>query len=307
MVTWWGAFEGSEQVHVFIKDLKRGTPVPHDWTSPDVSGTLGTSQEVPSTRVVAVAANERLRDALMRADLDIEGLARHLHVDPKTVERWITKNRVPYAKSRSKVSALLGETQSYLWPHAFDEQQRAEISESELVKTYQRRTQVEHDTWARLVDRAEHHLDVLAFAGLFFPEQQRDLAETLCQKAQAGTSVRILLGDPDGENVARRGAEENIGDAMAAKVHNVLSFYESHAEHGCFDIRFHDTALYNSIYRFDDDMLVNSHIYSVPAAHAPVFWLRRLPGGALFDTYADSFDRIWSGAVGAWNGPEKAI
>ncbi len=249
----------------------------------------------------AVASNERLRDAMMRAGLDVEGLARELDVDPKTVERWITKGRAPHRKSRAKAAAILGETQSFLWPDAFDEMQRSEISESELVKIYHRRTQVEHDTWARLLDQAEGHLDVLALAGLFFPEQQRDLAATLCKKAKAGTKVRILLGDPNGESVVRRGAEEGIGGAMAAKVHNVLSFYESHAGHDCFEIRFHDTTLYNSIYRFDDDMLVNSHIYGVHAAHAPVLWYRRLPGGAMFDAYADSFDSIWFGAVRAWD------
>jgi len=238
---------------------------------------------------------------MMRAELDTESLARKIDVDPKTIERWITKNRVPHAKSRAKAAAVLGETQTYLWPDAFDEQQRSEISESELVKIYHRRTQVDDDTWARLVDQADEHLDVLALAGLFFPEQQRNLAKTLCQKAKSGTKVRILLGDPDGESVARRGAEENIGAAMGAKVHNVLSFYESHADHDCFEIRFHDTTLYNSIYRFDDDMLVNSHIYGVHAAHAPVFWYRRLPGGALFEAYADSFDSIWFGAVRAWD------
>ena len=248
-----------------------------------------------------MAANDRLRDAMMRANLDLEDLARQIDVDPKTIERWITKGRTPYAKSRAKVAAIVGEAQSYLWPDAFDEKQRAEISESELVKLYQRRTQVEHETWTRLLDQAEKHLDVLVFAGLFFPEQQPDLAKTLCQKSKAGTQVRLLLGDPAGEQVAKRGAEEGIGDAIPAKILNVLSFYESHVEHECFDVRLHDTALYNSIYRFDDDMLVNSHVHSLPAAHAPVFWLRRLPGGALFETYADSFDRIWSGAVRAWD------
>jgi len=248
----------------------------------------------------------RLRDAMMRCEFDTEALARKIDVDPKTVERWISTNRVPHARTRAKASAVLGETQSYLWPDAFDEQQRSEISESELVKLYHRRTQVEDETWARLVDQAEQHLDVLALAGLFFPEQQRDLAKTLCGKAKTGTKVRILLGDPEGEVVARRGAEEGIGDAMAAKVHNVLSFYRSHAEHDCFEIRFHDATLYNSIYRFDDDMLVNSHIYGVAAAHAPVHWYRRLAGGAMFDAYAESFDGIWSEAVGAWDRLEGA-
>jgi len=30
--------------------------------------------------------------------------------------------------------------------------------------------------------------------------------------------VRIALGDPDGPNVAERGKEEGIGDAMPAKI-----------------------------------------------------------------------------------------
>ncbi|MGH3994185.1 MAG: XRE family transcriptional regulator, partial [Pseudonocardiaceae bacterium] len=52
--------------------------------------------------------------------------------------------------------------------------------------------------------------------------------------------------------------------------------------------------LYNSIYRFDDDMFVNTHVYGSMAAHAPVLHLRRLSGGDLFDTYSESFDVIWN-------------
>jgi hypothetical protein len=31
-------------------------------------------------------------------------------------------------------------------------------------------------------------------------------------------------------------------------------------------IRLHDTPLYNSIYRFDDELLVNTHVYGLLAA-----------------------------------------
>jgi 8-oxo-dGTP pyrophosphatase MutT (NUDIX family) len=57
-----------------------------------------------------------------------------------------------------------------------------------------------------------------------------------------------------------------------------------------------------SIYRFDDDMLVNAHVYGAPAAHSPVLHLRRLPGGRLVDHYQASFERVW----GAGHGPERA-
>jgi transcriptional regulator with XRE-family HTH domain len=251
-----------------------------------------------------MVANERLRDAMMRAGHDTTTLAGELEVDPKTVERWITKNRSPHAKTRARAASLLGETQSFLWPDAFDDRQRAEISESELVRIYQRRLQIDPDTWSRLIDHTNERLDVLVIAGLFLPEQQYQLAQRLCDKGKAGVRVRILLADPGGEQVLRRGAEEGIGDTIEAKVRNVLAFFESHANHDCFQIRLHDTTLYNSIYRFDEDLLVNSHILGLPAAQAPVYWYRRLPGGGLFEVYADCFDRIWSGAKPAWDREE---
>ena len=51
--------------------------------------------------------------------------------------------------------------------------------------------------------------------------------------------------------------------------------------------------LYNSILRFDDQMLVNPHIYSMPAFRAPIIHLRRIQGGPLFQTYVECFERIW--------------
>lgn len=60
--------------------------------------------------------------------------------------------------------------------------------------------------------------------------------------------------------------------------------------------RLHDTVLYNSIYRADDEMLVNTHVYGIGAYMAPVLHLRRLPGGGLFDTFANSVRQTWEGA-----------
>jgi hypothetical protein len=62
------------------------------------------------------------------------------------------------------------------------------------------------------------------------------------------------------------------------------------------ELRFHATTLYNSIYRFDDDLLVNAHVYGAPAAHSPVLHLRRPPGGQLVDHYQASFERVWEQA-----------
>jgi hypothetical protein len=51
--------------------------------------------------------------------------------------------------------------------------------------------------------------------------------------------------------------------------------------------------LYNSIFRADDRLFVNTHIYGLPAAQAPVWHLRKIPGGELARHYLDSFERVW--------------
>jgi hypothetical protein len=51
-------------------------------------------------------------------------------------------------------------------------------------------------------------------------------------------------------------------------------------------------------------MLVNTHVYGVPAHFAPTLHLRHLSSGTLFQTYARSFDRVRDQTRKTWNGPE---
>src|SRR5664280_712309 len=62
-------------------------------------------------------------------------------------------------------------------------------------------------------------------------------------------------------------------------------------------LRHHATTLYNSIYRFDDQALINTHVYGAPAVQSPVMHLRRVPGGRLFGHYLESFERVWETAT----------
>jgi transcriptional regulator with XRE-family HTH domain len=244
--------------------------------------------------------NDRLRDAMLLNGLTPAAIADQLGVDPKTAERWITQGRAPYPRHRHAIAALVKESESYLWPDAVPAERANRVAQSEVVQVYPRRASVPEDVWRRLIDQAQERIGILVYSGLFLPEQHPKLIATLKAKAKAGARVEILLGDPASAEVAQRGADEGIGDAMAGKVRNVLAFYEPLRDVPGIAVHFHRTTLYNSIYRFDDEMLVNSHIFSFPAAHAPVMHLRRLSGGDLFDTYADSFDRVWSMSVPAW-------
>jgi len=50
-------------------------------------------------------------------------------------------------------------------------ERRAQLSESEVVRFYPRRAEIPRETWQRLLSTAAHRIDILVYAGLFFPEQ----------------------------------------------------------------------------------------------------------------------------------------
>lgn len=104
------------------------------------------------------------------------------------------------------------------------------------------------------------------------------------------------MGDPECAEVEQRGKDEGIGAAMASKVRNAIFNYGNLATVEGIEFRLHSTTLYNSLYRADDELLVNTHVYGVGAYLAPVLHLRHVPGADLFMTYVGSFQRVWDGA-----------
>jgi hypothetical protein len=80
---------------------------------------------------------------------------------------------------------------------------------------------------------------------------------------------------------------------VAGRVGAVLGAYRPLAD--VASIRLHDTPLYNSLYRFDDELPVNVHVYGLLAAHTLTLHLRRVDG-AYFHTHVESFERVWSSA-----------
>src|ERR1035441_2190288 len=208
--------------------------------------------------------NERLRAALLQRGITPALLGEELGVDHKTVERWIA-GRIPYRKFRFAVAARLKVDEAYLWPGALSKEQVAAASESEVLAVYPHRSQVPRDTWSQLFDEAEREIGVLVYSGLFLAEDTVT-QKIVAGKARAGVRVRILLGDPDSAQVAERGSDEGVDDAMAAKIRNALVLYRGLRGAEGAEFRFHRTILYNSIYRADDQLLVNTHVYGVPAA-----------------------------------------
>jgi hypothetical protein len=237
--------------------------------------------------------NETLRQALVRARLREDDVAARMGVDPKTVRRWL-EGRVPYPRYRAALADLVSTDEADLWPEAGGHLS-TRARPDEMGTVYPHRWAIPRETWARLFSSAEHDIGILAYSALFLAEDT-GILHILSEKARAGVTVRIALGDPNSPHVVERGAEEGIGDAMSAKIRNSLTLYRPLRDIENTEIRLHQTVLYNSIYRADDQLLINQHAYGIPAAHAPVFHLFSTVGSDMTTAYLEGFDRVWAGA-----------
>ena len=253
------------------------------------------SRTSPRIRTVSSMGNERLRTRLAAQRMTASELAAAIEVDPKTVERWISVGRVPHQRHRAQTARLLDAEESYLWPQALTDERRRAASQAEILAVYPQRAAVPAELWWQLADSARTHVEVLVYSGLFLLDSRPDLLRSLADRAAAGLETRLLFGDPDSDMVRLRGADEGIHEEMPARIRLSLAVVKPHVGPG-IEVRLHETVLYNSIYRFDDQMLVNTHIVGSPAPKNPVLHLQRVEGGHLFEHYLQSFDHVWETA-----------
>src|SRR6266545_750814 len=214
----------------------------------------------------AMAANEPLRKAMADARITIEALGHAVSVHPKTVHRWLA-GRVPHPRHRWAIADLLG--------------------------AYAHRAEVPAHIWHDLLDQAKTQIDLLAYAMLFLPEANPRLVDQLKEKATAGCAIRIALADPDSPAVADRDQEEGLGGALPARIRTTLHHFADLSDRESISLRLHATRMYNSLFRFDDEMLVTPHLYAQPGYASPVLHLRRIGHRGIYDNFALHFERVW--------------
>lgn len=235
--------------------------------------------------------NDRLESSLRANTYSEELLADELGVDRKTVQRWITQGRTPHRNTAGRAAKLLNVPVDWLWPDL--EQPKNGPNPSEMVALYPHRSEIPKHLWLDLIVSAQQNIDLFANASLFLPEENPESINIIKHKAANGVTVRILMGDPNSPVMELRGREERLFDAIPARIRMALAYYHPLIDAPGVEFRLHQTALYNSIFRFDDQMLVNQHIYGTYGYLAPILHLRRVEGCDFFDTYMRSFELIW--------------
>ena len=240
-----------------------------------------------------MSTNERLRGALVSAGLTPADLADRVEVDPKTVERWITMGRAPHRTHRLRAAQVLGQDDVYLWPSTANTRQAVSAAQAELVTVYPNRGAVPTEEWFRLARAARESIELLAFAASFMHDGIPGFSDLLAERARAGVRVRLLFGDPESPAVALRGEEEGIGSLLRSRCTLSWAYLKPLLGTPGMEARQHGATLYSSLFRFDDAVLVNTHVYGAPASHSPVLHIQRIPGGRIFSHYIDSFESTW--------------
>ncbi|MFF4448187.1 XRE family transcriptional regulator [Streptomyces sp. NPDC001502] len=240
--------------------------------------------------------NERLHSVLAQRGVSPDGLAEVCEVDPKTVGRWLG-GRLPHRRHRFRAAQHLRVQESFLWPTPPPSANRpGAVWGGELISIYENRADVPRDMWLTLLHEAREEIGVLVFSGTFFAQSNPQVTDMLADRAAKGVRIRLCFGDPGGQAVAIRGREEGIGDTLSAKIRASLTYYRPLLpEAGC-EVRLHDTTLYSSLFRYDDHLLVNPHVWGRPASANPLLHLKKANGAGWFDNYARSFEAVWAAA-----------
>jgi lambda repressor-like predicted transcriptional regulator len=241
--------------------------------------------------------NERLRSAITGAGLSIDKLSAEVGVDPKTIERWISRERVPHRAHRMAVAVALAKDDVFLWPSTLSDPRTQSASQAEFVGMHPNRGSVPANTWTSLLDQASESIDLLAYAASFLHDSIADFGPLLMEKARQGVQVRLLFGDPASDAVRRRGEEEGIQHLMASRCELTWAYFTPVLTVPGITARQHGETLYNSIFRFDDVLLANTHTFGAAASQSPIIHVQRILGGRLFTTYMQSFERTWDRAV----------
>lgn len=239
--------------------------------------------------------NERLRGSIAAAGLRPADLAEGVSVDGKTVERWISKGRLPHRTHRVAVARALAVDELYLWPQVIDEPITRSASVAELLELHPSRSAVPQETWRQLMAATHEAVDVLVYAGSFLFEQL-DFVEWVGKKARQGVKCRLLLGDEAAPAIRLRAEEEGTSGGLEGRIQLHRRYLRDVTGTPGVEVRAHGTTLYNSLFRFDQDLLVNGHAYGAPAGQSPVLHLRRVPGGRMWDHYMRSFEDVWKAA-----------
>ncbi|MQY28304.1 hypothetical protein NRB56_38870 [Nocardia sp. RB56] len=229
---------------------------------------------------------------MLRAQLDSAALAAAVGVDVKTVNRWLA-GRVPHRRTRIAVAAVLGESETVLWPESRPDLTAGAPATAEILSAYAHRAHIPNELWISLLQGARERIDIVGYAYPFVLELLPDANDVIAEKCLSGTRVRLAFADPDCPHVMERDDLEQMGGTLPGRIRNALSTLGRLTETPGCRVGLHTAHLYNSVFRFDDRMIVTPYLFRARGYQHPALYLRQLSPHGMFGSFADQVEQIW--------------
>lgn len=242
-----------------------------------------------------VPVNESLRAAMAAAGLTERDIAVRLEVDPKTVERWVTKGRPPHRRTRDQLAHILGTPAGRLWPDSATESPARDTVAPEVETVWPTRSAVPNRLWAELVDLARDRIDICTYAALFLFEADAGFSDRLQAAAGRGAHVNVTMSRPDSTRALARGEAEGIGTGVQAMAAMAWTYLDPAAS--TLNLQEHDLDLPGGLFRFDDHLLWNPSHAGLNDRDSPVLHVRLAGRGVIGETALKSLDWVWSHSV----------
>jgi transcriptional regulator with XRE-family HTH domain len=236
--------------------------------------------------------NERLVNAMKTIHVSVNAVAESARVDRRTVERWMQGSK-PNQNHRWAIADFLNMREDMLWPADEFAVESKPVASREIIAAYSHRSNIPPDVWWNLFLKARRNIDLLAYAMVFLPEQHLGLVDLLKKKARASCKIRIALVDPICKYVQNRDEEEGLNGTLSARIHTTLHHFRDILNYPGIEIRYHSTPLYNSVFRFDNEMFVTPHLYGLHGSRASLLHMCRLEQDGIFANFVSHFEAIW--------------
>jgi hypothetical protein len=273
--------------------LRGGTFRPQTENVQDVPALLWRGVRNVRKVVAALMPNEALRKAMAGAMLTEQDLAGRCGVDIKTVNRWLAQDgRVPHLRHRYAAAEALGADPDMLWPDGI----RRNIKtgpDREIAAVYPRRSECPRSVWRSLITDAAENIILAGYTSYFLWMELPNLRGVLRRKAEGGCRVRFLLGDPDSDVTRRREALEAVPLTISTRIQITLDELGKIGPVPGLEARFSDEHMGMSLWVFDHDMLVATHLARLVGHDSPLIHVQRVQDDGLFDRYAYHVAELW--------------
>jgi hypothetical protein len=230
-----------------------------------------------------------------------QALARAIGVDEKTVGRWVAHDgRIPHPRHRWAACEALGVDEAMIWPDAI----RTAVKtgpDREVAAVYPYRSACPASLWRKLITNATREITFAGYTSYFLWIEQPNLGAALRRKAQAGCTVRFLVGDPDSEVTRQREQIEATPLTVSTRIAVTLGELEKLRDADGIEARFSDRHIAMSVFSFDDDMIFTPHLANLAGHESPAFHYRRCQQDGIFDRFTMHVNALWDEGREVWD------